>query len=201
MLTRPLLDLEVSFFSGILDPQLVLWVQRKIWLLCFSFISVRQQNKSTCQSIFNEQLSLDFSIPSLLVLCILTRWYSLFKVQQSHILTSKQTCRDQSYKKEPNPYLSQKPEGFLFQTDRSTHNAVWFLYCWTRFGPFATFLGITAQPLDGSWIIHLALHFLPGPDTLAYFFYYNKRPLIPFESYNSRVTCLVLIKHSCQISL
>lgn len=94
MLTRTSLDHEVSFFSGILDPQLGLWVQRKIWLLCFGFFSVRQQNKSACQSIFNEQLSLDFSIPSLFVLFILTRWYSLFKVQQSHIITSTQTCQE-----------------------------------------------------------------------------------------------------------
>ncbi len=110
---------------------------------------------------FNEQLSLDFSIPSLFVLCILTRWYSLFKAQQSHIITSTQTCQsgDRSYKKGPNLYLSQEPEGFLFQTDRSTHNVVWFLYSWTRLGPFARFLGITAQQLNGSWIIHLALHF------------------------------------------
>lgn len=98
MLTSPLLNCDVSFFSGILDPQQGLWAQRKIWLFCFSFFffffPARQQNKSACQSIFNEQLSLDFSIPSLFIVCILTRWYSLFKVQQSHIITSTQTCQE-----------------------------------------------------------------------------------------------------------
>jgi len=41
--------------------------------------------------------------------------------------------------------------------------------------------------------------FLPGPNTIAYFFYYNKRSFILFENYNSQVTCLILIKYWSQI--
>ncbi len=60
----------------------------------FRFLLSKTTKQISLPVNFNEQLSLDFSIPSLFVLCILTRWYSLFKVQQSHIITSTQTCQE-----------------------------------------------------------------------------------------------------------